>query len=76
MGIFELIEPLPNLKTPHALAILRPWIDAGNAGTLALARLEAHYDARMAARKKEEMPSLSPDIENFLKEMEKRFRQG
>lgn len=41
-----------------------------------VAQLEAHYDARMAASKKEEMPRLSPEIENFLKEMERRFRQG
>jgi uncharacterized protein YciW len=41
-----------------------------------IAQLEAHYDARMATKKEEEMPQLSPEIENFLKEMEKRFRQG
>ncbi len=41
-----------------------------------VAQLEAHYDARLATRKKEEMPQLSPEIENFLREMERRFRQG
>ncbi len=41
-----------------------------------VAQLEAHYDTQMARRKEEEMPQLSPEIERFLKEMEKRFRQG
>ncbi len=41
-----------------------------------VAQLEAHYDARTSTRKKEELPKLSPEIENFLKEMERRFRQG
>ena len=41
-----------------------------------IAQLEAHYNARMATKKEEEMPQLSPEIENFLKETEKRFRQG
>ncbi len=41
-----------------------------------VAQLEAHYDARTATKKTEEMPHLSPEIESFLKEMERRFRQG
>jgi len=41
-----------------------------------IAQLEADFDARMATKKEEKMPQLSPEIENFLKEMEKRFRQG
>ena len=40
-----------------------------------MAHLEAHYDVQMAM-KEEEMPRLSPEIETFLKEMEKRFRQN
>jgi predicted ATP-grasp superfamily ATP-dependent carboligase len=40
-----------------------------------VAQLEAHYDARTATRKETEMPKLSSEIESFLKEMEKRFRQ-
>ena len=39
-------------------------------------QLEAHYDARMERRKEEEMPQLSPEVERFLKEMERRFRTG
>jgi predicted ATP-grasp superfamily ATP-dependent carboligase len=42
---FELNEPLPELKEPHALAILRPWVDVGNVGTLTLSRLESYFNA-------------------------------
>jgi hypothetical protein len=41
LGIFDVVEPLPTLQTPHAIAVLRPWIDAGNVGTLAISWLEA-----------------------------------
>jgi hypothetical protein len=37
--------------------------------------LEAYYDAQSATRQQKETPELSPDIENFLKEMENRFKQ-
>lgn len=40
IGAFELEEPLPRLREPHALAMLRPWIDVGGVGGLVLARLE------------------------------------
>jgi len=43
---FELHEPLPVLKAPHAFAVLRPWIDAGNVGTMVLQRLELILGAR------------------------------
>lgn len=45
LGAFELNEPLPELRAPHVLAALRPWIDVGDVGTMALARLESHYQA-------------------------------
>lgn len=45
LGDFELNEPLPELNEPHALAILRPWIDVGNVGTLTLSRLESYFNA-------------------------------
>ena len=41
LGIFDVVEPLPTLRAPHAIAVLRPWIDAGNVGTLAISWLEA-----------------------------------
>ena len=43
---FELVEPLPELHEPHALVTLRPWIDVGSAGSLALARLETRFRAK------------------------------
>ncbi|HJX13785.1 MAG TPA: PAC2 family protein [Dehalococcoidales bacterium] len=42
LGAFEVNEPLPDLKDTHAFAILRPWIDAGNVGSLTLSWLEKH----------------------------------
>lgn len=50
MGIFELVEPLPELREPHALVVLRPWIDAGNSGTLTIAGLEDRFGATELAR--------------------------
>jgi hypothetical protein len=41
----------------------------------AVAILEAQYDARFDDQEKEDLPMLSPDVENFLKEMENKFRQ-
>ena len=45
LGDFEITEPLPQLKDPHVLAVLKPWIDVGNVGTLGLARIERHLRA-------------------------------
>jgi len=42
---FELYEPVPELKAPHALAILKPWVDVSNVGTLILSRLESYLNA-------------------------------
>ena len=50
VGEFELNEPIPELKDPHVLAVLRPWIDVGSVGTLALSRLERHLRAREVGR--------------------------
>jgi len=41
---------LPELKDPHVLAVLRPWIDVGNVGTLALRRLERHLESKEIGR--------------------------
>ena len=40
LGGFELGEFVPDLEEPHALAILRPWVDVGSVGTLTLSWLE------------------------------------
>ncbi len=50
LGAFELNEPLPKLKKPHALSMLQPWIDVGNVGTLTLSWLETHFEAKELAR--------------------------
>ncbi|MFC2021902.1 PAC2 family protein [Chloroflexota bacterium] len=39
-------------------------------------QLESHYDARAERRKEEETPRLSPEVEKFLTEMDRRFREG
>jgi hypothetical protein len=50
VGAFEVTEPLPQLREPHAVAMLRPWTDAGNVGALALLELEHQFSAhRLAA---------------------------
>ena len=50
LGDFEIAEPVPELKDPHVLAVLRPWVDVGNVGTLSLSRVERHLHAREAGR--------------------------
>ena len=50
IGDFEFQEPLPELKDPHVLAVLRPWIDVGNVGTLALRRVERHLESNEIGR--------------------------
>ncbi|MFC2020604.1 PAC2 family protein [Chloroflexota bacterium] len=46
LGAFELNEPLPELREPHALVMLRPWIDVGSVGSLVLSWIEAHFNAQ------------------------------
>ena len=50
LGAFELNEPLPELKEPHALVRLQPWVDVGSVGTLMLSWLETHFEAKEIAR--------------------------
>jgi hypothetical protein len=45
VGKFELIEPLPKLRSPHVIASLTPWIDAGSVGSLTIERLERFMGA-------------------------------
>lgn len=47
---FELIEPIPQLREPHVLATLHPWIDVNNVATLTLDGLEGQLGAREVAR--------------------------
>ena len=50
IGNFEVNLPLPELKAPHVIAVLRPWVDAGSVCTLVLQRLETRFGARELAR--------------------------
>lgn len=50
VGGFELTEPLPKLKDPHIIAMLRPWIDVGSVGTIVLTKLERYFGAKELGR--------------------------
>lgn len=52
VGAFKLIKPLPELRSPHAFAILRPWIDVGSVGHLTLKLLEEYFHADILAELK------------------------
>src|SRR5438094_6738650 len=45
IGAFEIREPVPELREPHALVMIRPWVDVGSVGTLTLGRLQRHFTA-------------------------------
>jgi hypothetical protein len=47
---FEVKEPVPELNKPYLFAILRPWIDVNNVGSLVLNELEIQYRAKELAR--------------------------
>lgn len=50
IGSFETSEPVPQLHAPHAFAWLKPWVDCGSVGTLALQRLETRFGSRELAK--------------------------
>ena len=50
IGAFLVDEPVPELRDPHVISVLHPWIDAGSAGTLTLKRLEERLGAKDLAR--------------------------
>jgi predicted ATP-grasp superfamily ATP-dependent carboligase len=43
---FQLNDPIPELREPHAFALLRPWVDVGSVGTVVLSWLENHFKAK------------------------------
>jgi hypothetical protein len=63
IGAFEIQEPLPELREPHVLASLRPWVDVNNVGTLTLDGLEARFGARELGRLAE--PGLFYDFTRY-----------
>jgi hypothetical protein len=50
IGAFELNEPIPELNEPYVFAILRPWVDVNNVGSLILNELEAQFESKELAR--------------------------
>ena len=50
VGAFEVNDRTPELNQPHALAMLRPWIDVGSVGSLVMTWLENHFAARDMAQ--------------------------
>lgn len=50
IGAFEVNEPIPELREPHVLAILRPWIDVNNVASLILDGLETKFAAKELAK--------------------------
>jgi len=50
INAFEVREPLPELRNPHMLATLRPWVDVNNVGTMTFDELEARLGARELAQ--------------------------
>jgi len=46
IGAFDIHEPVPALRGPHAIVMIRPWVDVGSVGTLTLQRLERHFQAK------------------------------
>ena len=43
-------DPIPELNGPHALAVIRPWIDVGSSGSLLLTSMEEQLNSRELAR--------------------------
>ena len=50
IGAFEVKEPLPELKDPHVITILRPWVNVGRVGTLTMGRLDRHFASQEIGR--------------------------
>ena len=50
VGGFQLSDPVPECNEPYVLAILRPWIDVNNVGTLVLNEFEARFAASELGR--------------------------
>lgn len=45
IGAFDIADPPPVLRDAHAIAMLRPWVDVGSVGSLALTHLESQAHA-------------------------------
>jgi PAC2 family len=45
IGAFEIVDPVPELREPHAIVMIRPWVDVGSVGSLTLRQMERHFNA-------------------------------
>ena len=50
IGVFDIHEPVPQLRDPHVFAMVRPWVDVGSVGTLTLNRLERYLGSKELGR--------------------------
>ena len=50
VGEFEIADDAPTLTNTRALVMLRPWVDVGRVGTLALRTIESHLGATEVGR--------------------------
>ena len=50
LGPFDIEMPDPPLRDPHAVVMLRPWINVGNVGSVVLGRLKNMYDGQEIGR--------------------------
>src|SRR6266496_3297221 len=50
IGAFDLTEPVPQLRAPHAIVMIRPWVDVGSVGTLTLRQMERHFHAQQLTK--------------------------
>ena len=67
LGSFEIDLPSSPLRSPHCIAILRPWINVGNVGHTVLVRLSDIYDAKEIGRL--ERPSSFYDFTRYRPEI-------
>ncbi|MBA7674611.1 hypothetical protein ES703_82831 [subsurface metagenome] len=87
MGATRLMEVLGSLydvprdesyikKAEQQLEQLNLALDKNPQLKATIEQLETRYEARVNKRKEEETPRLSPEVETFLTEMERRFREN
>lgn len=50
IGAFEINEPVPELNEPHALVMIRPWVDVGSVGSLTLRQMERHFQGQQLGK--------------------------
>jgi predicted ATP-grasp superfamily ATP-dependent carboligase len=50
IGAFQLQDPLPECNEPYVLAVLRPWVDVNNVGSMVLKELATRFEAQELGR--------------------------